>query len=93
MRATLGTLPCPECRHHGVNGGARIGNRRNKCATCNNFAQNVMRLTRKMLAENHSKEYADIRMRVELDLYPQVIESYLLSHPYARGDADAGSSR
>lgn len=73
---TTPALPCPECRQHGVGGKARIGNRRNKCTTCNNFAQNVMRLTRKRLMENHSEEYATIRVRVEMDLYPQVIENF-----------------
>lgn len=69
-------LPCPECRQRGVGGRARIGNNRNRCTTCNNFAQNVMRLTRKRLKELHSEEYEAIRQRVELDLYPQVIENF-----------------
>lgn len=60
----------------GVKGMARIGNRRSRCATCNNFVQNVMRLTRKRLKELHEEEYATIRLRVELDLYPQVIENF-----------------
>lgn len=63
----------------GVGGGARIGNRRNRCSTCNNFAQNVMRMTRKRLKEQHEDEYARIRMQVELDLYPQVIEDWTRS--------------
>ena len=68
-------LPCPECRKvHGVGGGARIGNRRSQCTTCNNFAQNVMRMTRKRLKEAHAEEYEVIRLKVELDLYPQVVE-------------------
>lgn len=69
-------LPCPECRLRGVRGGARIGNHRNRCATCNNFAQNVMRMTRKRLKEAHEQEYEQIRYSVELDLYPQVIEDF-----------------
>lgn len=60
----------------GVPGGARIGNRRNRCTTCNNFAQNVMRMTRKRLKERHEDEYAVIRLQVEMDLYPQVIENF-----------------
>ena len=59
---------------------ARIGNRRNKCSTCNNFAQNVMRLTRKRLMEAHQEEYDKIRISVELDLYPQVIENFRAAH-------------
>lgn len=70
-------LFCPECRTvHGVGGKARIGNRRSTCTTCNNFAQNVMRLTRKRLKEAHPEEYEEIRVKVEMDLYPQVIESW-----------------
>jgi len=57
-----------------VGGGARIGNRRSQCTTCNNFAQNVMRMTRKRLKEAHAEEYEVIRLKVELDLYPQVVE-------------------
>ena len=65
----------------GHRGGARIGNRRNSCTTCNNFAQNVMRLTRKRLLLKYAAEYDALRHSVELDLYPQVIEDWLLSHP------------
>jgi len=71
-------LPCPECRSRGVGGGARIGNRRATCPTCNNFAQNVMRITRNRLKERHEEEYAAIRAQVERDLYPQVIEAWPL---------------
>lgn len=60
----------------GRTGRARIGNRRNKCSTCNNFVQNVMRMTRKRLMELHAEEYQQIRLRVEMDLYPQVIEDF-----------------
>lgn len=75
------SLPCPECRFRGLTGGARIGNRRNRCTTCNNFAQNVMRMTRKRLKERHEDEYMAIRLRVEYDLYPQVIEDFNATHP------------
>ncbi len=80
-------LPCPECRFRGAGGGARIGNRRNRCTTCNNFAQNVMRMTRKRLKELHEVEYEQIRLKVELDLYPQVIEDFVAtSVTYVGGD-------
>lgn len=69
-------LPCPQCRAEGVGGAARIGNRRSRCSTCNNFAQNVMRLTRARLKERHEDEYQQLRLRCELDLYPQVIEDW-----------------
>lgn len=78
----LPELPCPECRHAGRGGASRIGNRRNKCTTCNNFAQNVMRMTRKRLLEAYAEEYQQIRWKVELDLYPQVIEDYVAEHPW-----------
>lgn len=35
-----------------------------------------MRLTRKRLKELHEEEYEQVRVRVEIDLYPQVIESW-----------------
>lgn len=69
-------LPCPECRRRGLGGGARIGNRRSVCTTCNNFAQNVMRMTRKRLKERHEDEYEAIRLQVEADLYPQVLDDW-----------------
>ena len=64
-----------------IPGGCRIGNRRNKCATCNAWAQNVMRLTRKRLMELHRDEYERLRMLVEADLYPQVIEDHNRRYP------------
>lgn len=64
-------------------GRSRIGNRRNRCTTCNNFAQNVMRLTRKLLMERYPTEYQQLRLRAELDLYPQVLEDFLDTHPVA----------
>lgn len=60
----------------GTRGVARIGHQRKKCATCNNFAQNVMRLTGKMLKDRHPVEYVEVRFLVELNLYPQVIEDF-----------------
>ena len=35
-----------------------------------------MRLTRKRLMANHPEEYETLRLQVELDLYPQVIEDW-----------------
>jgi ribosomal protein L19E len=72
----------------GAGGGARIGNRRARCTTCNNFAQNVMRMTRRRLKELHEEEYAVIRLQVEADLYPQVIEDFISSHPRAAAAGD-----
>lgn len=69
-------LPCPECRARGAGGMTRIGNARSICATCNNFAQNVRRLTLNRLRDSHPQEYERIRIVVEADLYPQVIEDW-----------------
>lgn len=66
-------LPCPECRLRGVGGVARIGNKRNICTTCNNFAQNVMRRTRVVLKALHEDEYQGIRHQVEIEVYRDVI--------------------
>lgn len=54
----------------------RIGNHRRTCRTCNNFAQNVMRLTRKRLMAEFAEDYDRIQKSVELDLYPQVIQDW-----------------
>jgi hypothetical protein len=35
-----------------------------------------MRLTRKKLMKQYAEEYEKIRLQVELDLYPQVIEDW-----------------
>lgn len=35
-----------------------------------------MRMTRKRLVERYADEYQMMRLRVELDLYPQVIEDF-----------------
>jgi len=75
-RLTHPALPCPECRYRGAGGSARIGNFRSICTTCNNFSQNVRRLAQKRLKEEYPEEYEEIRIRVEADLYPQVIEDW-----------------
>jgi hypothetical protein len=70
-------LPCPECRQRGVGGNARIGSRRSLCGTCNRFNQAVSRTARSLLADKHPDEYSRIRLQVECELYPQVIESFV----------------
>ncbi len=72
-------LPCPECRAAGFEGGARIGNRRTSCTTCNNFAQATRRLTLVRLKERYPADYEELRLRTEMDLYPQVIDTYIAS--------------
>lgn len=69
-------LPCPECRTGGVEGGARIGNRRSVCTTCNNFAQAVMRLTLRRLKERFPDAFEELRVRTELDLYPGEMDKW-----------------
>lgn len=71
----------------GRGGGARIGNQRNKCTTCNNFAQNVMRITRGLLKAQHEEEYAQMRLRAEIELYPRVIEEFISQHPGCEREA------
>lgn len=60
----------------GVSGGARIGNRRNRCTTCNNWAQMVRRVSWKRMVEADPKAYEELRKRVEIELYPQVMEAF-----------------
>lgn len=69
-------LPCPECRVRGVTGKARIGNDKRRCTTCNNFARNVYRITSNKLRAAHAGEFEELRLRTELDLYPQVLEEW-----------------
>lgn len=81
-------LPCPECRLRGHGGQARIGNRRNSCETCNNWAQNIARMTGRELRQMHPDDYLAIRARIEADRYPLVIEDFVLSHPETRRPDD-----
>lgn len=70
-------LPCPECAQRHPDGyGGRIGNHRNRCTLCNNFVHNVERITRRELVARHAEDFRAIRLRVEFDLYPQVIEEW-----------------
>jgi hypothetical protein len=77
----LPPLPCPECREAGRGGGARIGNKRRHCRTCNTWAANVSRLLAKRLKEKFPDEAAALRLQIEADMYPQVIEDYLRQGP------------
>ena len=61
---------------NGHEGAARIGNRRSRCRTCNNFAQNVRRIATSRLMQEHRDEYERLRVQAEMDLYPQVIEEW-----------------
>lgn len=75
-RRALPALPCPECRQRGVEGKARIGNYRGVCATCNNFSASVRRVSLNRLRDAHIEEFRKLRLKVEVDLYPQVIEDW-----------------
>lgn len=70
-------LPCPACRARLTPGTARIGNRRNSCKLCNRFVQKVRRVVHKQLQEQFEDEYKKLTARVELDVYPQVVEEWL----------------
>lgn len=59
-----------------IEGMNRIGNRRGTCDTCNNFSQAVRRGIAKRLHALHAEEAERLRLQVELDLYPAVIEKY-----------------
>ena len=71
-------LPCPECRMRGIGGKARLGSRRTECRTCNGFAVTVDRKVRQRLKARFPREYAEIRVQVEAELYPGVIEDFAL---------------
>lgn len=63
------SLPCPACRASGVQGTARIGNRRGTCATCNAFAQRVRRVTAARMREAFADQYAAVQRVVEVEVY------------------------
>lgn len=78
-------LPCPECKrraHESTNANAdpqaghRIGNRRNRCETCNNFVAAVARQTQKRMQQQNPEIWAQTKLQVEMDLYPRVIEKW-----------------
>lgn len=60
----------------GFGGQARIGNRRSRCSTCNNFAQNVRRIAMNRVREEHPEDYNSFKLQAEVDLYPQVIQDW-----------------
>lgn len=74
-------LPCPECRMHGNQGVARIGNNRRFCTLCNRFSAAVRRRAGAALIAAHPDEYADMRVRLERDLYPRTVEQWISAHP------------
>lgn len=68
----------------GRGGNQRIGNNRATCPTCNKFAQAVRRVAERQLKASHTDEYAGIVTRVEVDLYPQVIDAFDKLYPSAK---------
>lgn len=68
---------------NGATGKTRIGNNRSSCDTCNRFSQRVMRMTRSRLIAKHQDEYDRIRVLVERDLYPLIIDQHLQRFPQA----------
>lgn len=75
---------------NGFPGGARIGNRRNKCTTCNNFAQNVRRITWTKLKEIYADEYRVLRLEAESELYPYVLQNFIEKYPESRVSTSNG---
>lgn len=62
-------LPCPECREAGIEGAARVGNRRSNCGTCNRFAAAVRRELGKQLIAAHPDEVTQRTPLIETHLY------------------------
>lgn len=71
----LEPLACPECVSTGTFGFARIGNARSSCATCNAFAQQVLRRTSSRLKDEYPEDYARLRKEVEPVVYKRILES------------------
>lgn len=62
---------CPTCTERPNSYGLsnKIGGRRNGCRTCNSFAQRVLRLSAKRLANLHPKDYEKIKAQAAKDVY------------------------
>lgn len=70
-------LPCPECRMSQKHAGHdRIGNRRNICRTCNKFWNRVNSRANTLLRKRHRLEFERLRLQVEADLYPVVLDQF-----------------
>jgi hypothetical protein len=74
----------------GLKGSQRIGNNRSTCSTCNTFVQAVRRLAFNRMRETYPKEFEAVRLRVELDLYPQVIDRFTIDNPLSGRPAGDG---
>ena len=71
-----GPLTCPECASRDGAGSARIGNRRSSCATCNRFAQAVLRGTHARMREADPETFAAHRAVVEREVYAATVVRY-----------------
>lgn len=71
-----GPLTCPECASKGVARSPRIGNRRSSCATCNRFAQAVLRGTHARMREADPETFAAHRAVVEREVYAATVVRY-----------------
>lgn len=69
----------------GVPGGCRIGNRRNKCGTCNRFAQHVRRSTWRQLAQLHAEEFGAMKRVAERELYPTILQEFVQLYRGVKG--------
>lgn len=76
----------------GKGGGARIGNWRSECTTCNNFNQTIRYRATRALRELHAEDYARLRREAEVDMYPQVIEDFTAMYPESRDDVSRETS-
>jgi len=71
-----------------LEGSNRIGNNRGRdCVTCNNWAQNVRRISLVQLIQRCPEEWEAVRARVEADLYPMVYEQWLIEPTGGQGPA------
>lgn len=70
---------------NGATGKTRIGNNRSTCGTCNRFYQRVMRMSRNRLIAQHQADYEKIRIVVERDLYPLILDQHELNFPGIAG--------
>jgi hypothetical protein len=74
----------------GLKGSQRIGNNRASCTTCNQWVQAVRRNTLSRLRDRFPTEHEELRLRVELDLYPQVIDRFDREHPLSAKPTEEG---
>jgi hypothetical protein len=83
QQAARPKLICPDCAGDPrlVGASHRIGNRRRDCPVCNNWVQAVRREIFNRLCEQHPGDVSTLRLRVERDLYVELVKDWNAANP------------